>query len=381
MIRQSGLPTLHHGKRMRREGGGARVDSSVDDRMFGALVKAACWCVALVVAVLMTSTVHAMSLDEVFKQPELQERKIIRDTVGRWFLAEDFASIENLEDTARRGKLRTSSGLWVAGLVYGGIDDVASYRKATRDKDWDRLESIARRWITAYPASVTAKIAYGQILQNRAWLYRGGGYADTVSDKQFAAFYKQTEAAKQYEVSNRSLMITDPNGYELLLQTLRLEHDGRREQFEKTFADAIRAFPDYYPIYFEAVTYYLPKWKGDVLQVEKFARHVMQSRDERTGDMLYTRIYWYTSENQFKDGIFLVTVARWRDMRKGFEAIVADFPDQWNINNYARFACLVVDQDTTKKAFDMMKGDPIEKAWASTAQYQQCEHFAGRISL
>ena len=68
-------------------------------------------------------------------------------------------------------------------------------------------------------------------------------------------------------------------------------------------------------------------------------------------------------------------------MRDGFKAIVADYPDQWNINNYAKFACLVGDEQTTREAFGLMKGDPIESAWASTEQYRGCEQLAGRNSL
>jgi hypothetical protein len=334
----------------------------------------------LLVCTGMASATASMTLEEVLQQPEQEQRKAIIDTVGRWFLAEDFAEIEDLSDKARREHLRTSSGLWVEGLVFAGIDSVANYKKVTIDAGWDQLEAIAGRWVKAYPASATAKVAYGDVLHNRAWVYRGGGYAHTVSDEQFAAFYKQIGKAKRYQLANRAVMTTDPNGYLSLLATMRVEKKGRQEEFEQTFSEAIRAFPDYYPIYFEAVTYYLPKWNGNAFEVEKFARRIMKSRDARTGRMLYARIYWYASQSQFKDNIFLVSVARWSDMREGFEAIVADYPDQWNINHYAKFACLVVDQETTRRAFDMLKGDPIDKAWDSTDQYEECRHFAGRIS-
>lgn len=324
------------------------------------------------------SAADAMTLKDVFAQSEQQQRKVLEDTVGRWLLAEDFPDIEKFANSAREKSLRTSSGLWVIGLVYSGADSVASYRKVKDDVGWNRLEAIGKRWIAAYPASATAKIVYGTILQNRAWFYRGGGYANTVSDTQFAAFYKQIEKTKRYQLATRYLASVDPNWYMNLLATLRVEKDSRRKEFEQTFADAIRAFPDYYPIYFEAVTYYLPKWKGDALEVEHFARHVMKSRDERAGKMLYARIYWYASQSQFKNGIFLASVARWDDMREGFEAIVADFPDQWNINHYAKFACLVGDQGTTQQAFGMMKGEPVKGAWDSTDQYEKCQFFAGR---
>ncbi|MEO6689650.1 MAG: DUF4034 domain-containing protein [Dokdonella sp.] len=327
-----------------------------------------------------TSVVRAMSLDEVFAQPEQEQRRVLEDTVGRWFLAEDFAHIENFAETARAKGLRTSSGLWVGGFASAGIDSVANFHEVKDDAGWDRLEAIAQRWIAAYPSSATAKIAYALILQNRAWLYRGGGYANTVSTKQFAAFYKQIEKAKQYQLATRDLAGVDPDWYLTFLATLRVEKHGRREEFEQTFADAIRAFPDYYPMYFEAVTYYLPKWNGDAYEVEHFARRVMKGRDERTGRMLYARIYWFASQNQFKNAIFLASVARWDDMRAGFEAIVSEYPDQWNINHYAKFACLVGDKDTTKVAFGMIKGEPIAAAWASTEQYEKCRYFAGLVS-
>ena len=249
------------------------------------------------------------------------------------------------------------------------------------DASWDQLEGTAKRWIAAYPASVTAKIAYAAILENRAWLYRGGGYANTVSEEQFDAFHRQIEKAKKYDEATRDVAGVDPNWYLNYLATLRLRKGGKEDEFERTFDEATKAFPDYYPNYFEAVTYYLPKWHGDAYEVERFARRVMKSRDKRTGQMLYARIYWYASQNQFKNAIFLVSVAHWNDMRDGFKAIVADYPDQWNINNYAKFACLVGDEQTTREAFGLMKGDPIESAWASTEQYRSCEQLAGRNSL
>lgn len=339
------------------------------------------WRLLLAAGLAFVGVAHAMTLQEVFAEPEQQQRKVLGDTVGRWFLAEEFTRIEDLADKARERKLRTSSGLWVIGLVYGGIDDVANYGVVKDDAGWDRLEAIAQRWLRARPASVTARIAYAGILENRAWFYRGGGYARTVSDEQFADFYRQIAKAKQYQLSIREVGNVDPNWHMQYLAILRLERDGKRAEFEQAFQQAIEAFPDYYPTYFEAVTYYLPKWKGDAYEVERFARRVMKSRDARSGKMLYARIYWYTSQNQFKSAIFLTSVAHWDDMRAGFEAILAEYPDQWNINHYAKFACLVGDQETTQEAFGMLKGEPIKAAWDSDDEFRRCERFAGRDSI
>ena len=170
------------------------------------------WCMLAAAGLATISAAHAMTLDEVLALPEQQQREALEDTVGRWFLAEDFAHIESFAETARAKGLRTSSGLWVSGFVSGGIDSVANFHEVKDDAGWDRLEAIAQRWIAACPRSATAKIAYASILQNRAWLYRGGGYANTVSAKQLAAFYRQVEKAKQYQLATRDLAGTDPTG-------------------------------------------------------------------------------------------------------------------------------------------------------------------------
>ncbi|HEU4663521.1 MAG TPA: hypothetical protein VFS55_05790, partial [Dokdonella sp.] len=201
--------------------------------------------------------VHCADVDALLARSELEQRDAVSDGVGRWFMSEDFASIESVADAARDRRLRTSSGLWVIGLVSNGIDGVANARRAKDDAAWDALEAIARRWIERYPKSPTAKIALAHILQNRAWFYRGGGYASTVPAASFEAFYKQIAKAKRYLVEIRPQAAVDPNWYMDMLAIQRVERGGQPDEFERMCARAIAAFPDYYPIYFEAVTYYL----------------------------------------------------------------------------------------------------------------------------
>ncbi|HEY6940650.1 hypothetical protein [Dokdonella sp.] len=316
-------------------------------------------------------------MDALLAGPELQQRAAISDSVGRWFSSGDFASIESVADAARERRLRTSSGLWVIGLVFNGIDDVANSRKAKDDAAWDALEATAQRWIDRYPKSPTGKIALASILHNRAWFYRGGGYASTVSPAKFEAFYKQIAKAKRYLVQIRSEAAVDPNWYMEMLAIQRVERGGQPDEFERMFARAIAAFPDYYPIYFEAVTYYLPRWHGDLFEIERYARTVMRGRDERAGKMLYARIYWYVAQSDLKTDLFRRSAVSWPDMRDGFEEILAEFPDAWNYNSYARFACLQRDRATLRALFGRPRGfDVVEAAWDGPDQLARCREQA-----
>ena len=74
------------------------------------------WLLALV-GLALNGAAGAMTLQDVFARPELEQRAAFSDTVGRWFQAEDFADIEHCADEGRAKNLRTASGLWVIGLV------------------------------------------------------------------------------------------------------------------------------------------------------------------------------------------------------------------------------------------------------------------------
>lgn len=321
--------------------------------------------------------VQAASLDEMVALPELAARDAIAHAAAQAFRAEDFATLEGYAEAARSRRLRTSSGLWVLGLVESGVDEAANVRTARDDAAWDAFEAIGRRWLAAYPSSATAQVAYAQLLQNRAWLYRGGaGYASTVSDAQFAAFHQQVEKARRYLSSAREAAAVDPQWYLEYLAALRLGGVADRDEYEHVFDAAVRRFPDYFPLYFEAVTYHFPKWNGDARQVEYFARRVMRGRDERTGRMLYARIYWYASQAQFKGGLFERSAVKWDDMRAGFRTIVADFPDPWNLNHFARFACLAHDREAMREAFAKVGSEALDAAWDSPGQYRACRAAA-----
>ena len=317
-------------------------------------------------------------MKDILGRPELEQREAITDMVGRWFLAEDFAAIEDFLGQVQREELRTPSGLWILGLAENGVSQFAHGDKLKNPKQWEELEARIQRWIEAFPQSPAARVAMATTMLNRAWVYRGSGYANTVSEKQFSEFHAQIAKGKNYLLENWNLAALDPNGYLQLLVAKRVEKNGKIADFEQTFAEATRKFPEYLPLYFEAMTNYLPKWQGSVEDLERFARKVMNSRDTRSGRMLYARIYWFASGSQYKDKLFLQTKVHWGNMRAGFEVVVEDYPDQWNINNFAKFACMAKDKPTTTRAFSMIKGNPVNDAWFSPEQFERCRKFAAR---
>lgn len=63
-------------------------------------------------------------------------------------------------------------------------------------------------------------------------------------------------------------------------------------------------------------------------------------------------------------------------MKRGIADVLKRYPDQWNINNFAHFACLAGDRDETAKLTARVT-DSIPEAWANDATLlARCREWA-----
>jgi len=59
----------------------------------------------------------------------------------------------------------------------------------------------------------------------------------------------------------------------------------------------------------------------------------------------------------------------WSRMKAGFEELVSAYPDPWNINNFARFACIAGDWRTMGRLSEKIGEAPIPAAWHDDTRY------------
>jgi hypothetical protein len=52
------------------------------------------------------------------------------------------------------------------------------------------------------------------------------------------------------------------------------------------------------------------------------------------------------------------------------------YPDAWNINNYARFACLAKDRDKTRQLVALVGTSPVAEAWTPLELFARCRTWA-----
>jgi hypothetical protein len=275
---------------------------------------------------------------------------------------------------------RTSSGLWVSGLYSSGVDAALLSPRPRTNEEWDALERRTLEWARQRPASALARLAHAEVLVSRAWQIRGGGYANTVPDDAWKPFHAGLRRADAYLQKERAIAATVPEYYLNRAQIARGLGKPRRD-IDALLEECDSHFPAYYPLYFAVLEYLLPKWHGDAREIERFARAAVMRTQGSEGDSMYARIYWYASQSAYKNSLFFATNAQWELMKAGFEDVVARYPDQWNYQNYAHFACQAGDSKTLDTLLSRHVREPIlAAAWSGQASYEACGRLVGRLT-
>lgn len=318
--------------------------------------------------------ISGMLLGTGVRAHELQDRAAIETEVYRALEAEDFPKLEAMSGLYRATEARTSSGLWKLTMFYSGID---AFFDMDRKEDgyWVAAERIAAAWVERYPQSPSARLAFAQLLLNRAWSYRGGGYADTVEPQNWPPFFKFVERARGYLEAQKPIASKDPYWYEMMAQLAYIQSwpDAR---FAALIAEGEEKEPAYYQLYFTAMNYYAPKWGGSAAKIEAFARESVERTRRTEGWGMYARIYWYASQTQFGDNLFSESRVNWDDMKKGMDDVLAQYPDGWNIGNFVKFACLAGDRAKTKELLDRMDETVSWIVWERHEDFERCQSMA-----
>lgn len=278
---------------------------------------------------------------------------------------------------------RTPSGLWMSESFYLGVESalIESVPEQERARRWDWLEEQTLRWAREAPDSPLPRLMHGEILLDRAWEIRGSRYVAKTPPRVWKPFYAALDRTLKYLDDERAVASGAPEYYRLTLNTLRGSQSGGSPL--EVLDQGERAFPGYYPMYFEIYTTLLPKWSGSVAQIEAFAADAVRRTRASEGESMYARIYWFAAQGAYSKTLFWRTHASWERMRQGFEDIVQRYPDQWNLHNYARFACDAQDRDTLATLLPRLKVQAnmtlLESAWGSRKRFEECSQMAGSL--
>jgi hypothetical protein len=318
-----------------------------------------------------------LTVEPVFAQSEMTVRNSIKTASGDAFLSRNYASLEAASEEYRSTKSRTPSGTWKLTSFYVGISDAMSRATGDIPENFSEVENIAVEWVAKYPNSPSAHIVQSYAWHAHGYAFRGEGSASSVSPAAWKELKKYDSLAMANLTKHQKIASVDPEWYELMLLIGRVE-GWSKPQFTAMLEEALDREPLFYQTYFTALEYLLPKWGGSIAEIEEFALKAVERTSASEGKGMYARIYWYASQTQFGNRIFGRSFAGWPLMRRGFEDVIQKYPDQWNINSFAKFSCLANDEAKTKELFKLIAPGPIAQAWGSKALFDHCQQLAWR---
>ncbi|MEZ5926165.1 MAG: hypothetical protein R3D57_17485 [Hyphomicrobiaceae bacterium] len=326
---------------------------------------------------LVAGYLHFVLLPSYDVATEIKERRSIRAEVGHLLDRSDYAALEAMAESFRSEKSRTESGIWKLTVYYSGISAKARLRGKS-DPAWGDLSAKLKAWQEQYPDSPTPVIAnaiamrkYAQALKPIVVFQR----ASTAAPSEDEVFVSALRADQAYLERYAAVASKDPHFY-VVWSNLAFALGADPALFFDVVEEGMRSHPDYYQLYFAAMDFHAPSLRGDATAVEAFANMAAERTRSSEGLGLYTRVYWYAKAAYFGDDLFRRSEVNWPKMSAGIDDILARYPDQWNINNFARLACLAGDSGKTRALLDRIEGTPIPQVWKSSSALRGCRRLA-----
>ena len=291
-------------------------------------------------------------------------------------LKEQFDELDALDKRSRDPAAALSDGQPLRNAVFAGLagDDIVCESRTKsvdeRKKELQIYRAKVAAWRRSSPKAMTPLLLEAQFPKVDAWIVRGGEYASQVPPEAWPVFKRHLAEARKRLDALPNIVKEDPQWYETRLQVAQGESDD--EAFASTLARGLDKYPLYLPLYFQAMDSLDERWGGSPAQQAAFLEEAVKRTSPQLGQTMYARLQWSNwSRDMFKTG-----AASWPRMKQGFEAIVKDYPDAWNLNNYAKFACLAQDPETLNKLLPRVQKKVTIEAWDEIGFYKWCLDLA-----
>lgn len=277
------------------------------------------------------------------------------------FLDEGFTDLDYLAGEYLGNESRTLSGQWMINKLHDGI--LSTGHCACEDEaEVIEMEQRAARWIAENPDSPTAHIVYAAALRKHGWWFRGNDYATDVPARAWKPYRKYIEKARSYLMERKDMLASDPRWYSAMVQ-IATDQGWPMENFSGLLRQATERHPYYYPIHYEAIRYLSPKRHGNAALLEGMANYAASITQEKEGAGLYALIYWDAADREFGRDLIIDNPHVWDRMRAAMEDVLAHYPAQWNIINFARLACVARDRDTAVRMITRIDEKLVPGAW------------------
>ena len=286
----------------------------------------------------------------------------------------DYQNLEVLYEKLKKPDQRTPSGIWKLAIFYNQLRDF-SQRK--RDPAyWNTLQLQAQDWQKKFPQSVPARIFQVYLYWNRVIAYRGVSAYSTLSaaDKEEVASSSAEALKVLTNMKANAASAKDPEWYRAMLNVLPYSKQYSAAALDRILAEGMQLYPNYHEMYFAAGFFSLSNWSGNPDAVERMAKSANLAPGNKEKRSMYARVYWYLNQVAYQGKVFELSHVDWAEMNPSFSDLVTLYPDPWNLNAYAYFACQAQDYATMSRLLKQIDKQLVFSVWGEKGDvnYDEC---------
>ena len=286
------------------------------------------------------------------------------------------AKLEELLERYRSQKDRTQSGVWKLTRAYDFLRNLMpdwTYQPDPGTPDWNK-DTIAA-WKAEYPQSPSPYIIETAIAYYKTTAYLRDPLARTTYEGGIPALKADINKARENLEAHKDIASRDPHYYAMLIMLMRIEGANIDEIIQVAYESSER-YPDYFDAYFKVTEAIGSLSRDPTSDIEALANTALEKTKAQLGDEIYARIYWNAIQTVFG----LENVGRlkwnWPRMKDSMKTVATRYPVQWNIQNFAQFACVMGDAESTQRFIAQTRGLPMANVWSQVEFYEACKQFA-----
>ncbi len=284
-----------------------------------------------------------------------------------------FQDLDVFAAELRKTRAKLPGGGWQLFKMYGLMAEPSAGWNAP-DADWQAQLHIIEEWISAFPDSITARVAYAETYINWGWKARGEGWARDVKDEQWDLFHDRSRKGEQALMDAKLLPTRCPEWYDLMLQiALNLSWD--REAYDRLFDEAVAFEPLYRAFYSSKATYLLPRWHGEEGELEDFLTETPKGVAGREGSAIFYNTF--IAVEPFLDQPETTVRRFWPRIKEGYHATEAlNHVDPETLNFQAKMAYEAGDREEASAAFERIGDGWRKSVWRKYEDFERARNWA-----
>lgn len=229
------------------------------------------------------------------------------------------------------------------------------YEKWRKDARYDP-------YLDVFVASRKEALLYQRVIWSQQQTSDAETYANEIPDL--------SEGFFQYLKDHHKAASADPGWYYISLQSYAYRCNEWNDAWS-LLEEGTERFPNYYGLYFRAYEVGVMCGVDPIQLMDNVVDLAVNRTSGKHGDTMYARLKWLQTDFYGKE-LMRSQVVDWGRMRQGIKDVLREYPDAWNTNHFAYFACVAEDYEFAATLMPDAMKLPVNSVWQDEVTLKMC---------